>query len=360
MKILYLINYAGKAGTEKYVENLVRIFSDAGHECHFAYCVPGELSEKMAARGVPSLRLDLGRRGALTAPKRLARYCEDHGIEVIHAQYPRENIIALLSLRHYAAPRVVYTNHLTQRSGARWRVLNRIFTPRDHKIIAVCREGRDIMIENGVCPERIEVVYNGVEPARDRRRDTSARMGLGVGEGDFMMAILARYAPEKGLGFLLDALARLDQLTDRPWRCVVCGDGEGYEDFAAKKAALGIGGKVVQAGFRRDTADILRASDLYLNTSSCNEAMSFAILEAMNAGLPLVVTDVGGNRDLAETNTVCGRVLDYGDTEGFARAILELMEDDALRASLSAAAARKIDEEFYLNKLAWDVFRAYQ
>ena len=53
MKILYLINYAGKAGTEKYVENLVRIFSDAGHECHFAYCVPGELSEKMAARGVP-------------------------------------------------------------------------------------------------------------------------------------------------------------------------------------------------------------------------------------------------------------------------------------------------------------------
>ena len=47
----------------------------------------------------------------------------------------------------------------------------------------------------------------------------------------------------------------------------------------------------MQAGFRRDTADILRASDLYLNTSSCNEAMSFAILEAMNAGLPLVVTD---------------------------------------------------------------------
>src|SRR5699024_162593 len=142
-----------------------------------------------------------------------------------------------------------------------------------------CREGRDIMIENGVCPERIEVDYNGVEPARDRRRDTAARMGLGVGEGDFMMAILARYAPETVHGFLLGALARLDQLTDRPWRCVVCGDGEGYEDFAAKKAALGIGGKVVQAGFRRDTADILRASDLYLNTINCNEAMSFAILE---------------------------------------------------------------------------------
>lgn len=360
MKILYLINYAGKAGTEKYVENLVRIFTGAGHECHFAYCVPGELSEKMAAMRIPSLRLELGRSGALSAPRRLAAYCAGHGIEVIHAQYPRENIIALLSLRHNPAPRVVYTNHLTIRSGLRWRLLNRIFTPRDHRIIAVCREGRDIMVQNGVCPERIEVIYNGVEPSRSRVRDNAARMGLGVSEDDFMLTILARYAPEKGLNFLLDSLARLRELTDEPFRCVICGDGEGYEAIAAKKQSLGLGGVVVQAGFRRDTADILRASDLYLNTSSCNEAMSFAILEAMNAGLPLVVTDVGGNRDLAETNTVCGRVVPYGDTEGFARAILEIMEDGALRERLGAAAGHKIDEEFDLNKLAWDVFRAYQ
>ena len=40
LRILYLINYAGKAGTEKYVENLVRIFSAAGNECHFAYNIP--------------------------------------------------------------------------------------------------------------------------------------------------------------------------------------------------------------------------------------------------------------------------------------------------------------------------------
>lgn len=170
LRILYLINYAGKAGTEKYVENLVRIFSAAGNECHFAYNIAGELSEKMSARGVPCLQLDLA--GSPTAAaKVLAAYCREHKIEVIHSQYPRENIIALLSLRHYAAPRVVYTNHLTIRSGLKWRVLNRIFTPRDHRIIAVCREGRDIMVQNGVCPERIEVIYNGVEPEKYPVRD---------------------------------------------------------------------------------------------------------------------------------------------------------------------------------------------
>lgn len=360
MKILYLINFAGKAGTEKYVENLVRIFSAAGHECHLAYNVPGELSEKLAARGVPELRLNMERSNALKAAKQLAKYCADHGIEVIHAQYPRENIVALLSLRYNSAPRVVYTNHLTLYTGRLWRILNHIFTPRDHKIIAVCNAGRDIMIRNGVCPDRIEVIYNGVEPAAYRSRDNAIRAEFGIGDDEFVMTIFARYAPEKGLDFLLDVLAKVKERALKPWRCIICGDGEGFAAFGERSKSLGLTGEVIQAGYRTDTARFLAASDLYLNTSSKNEAMSFAMLEAMNAAVPLVATDVGGNRDLAETNIVCGRVVDYGDVEGFAAAILEIMNDASLRAELNRAAARKIDEEFDLNKLAWDVFRAYQ
>ena len=97
-----------------------------------------------------------------------------------------------------------------------------------------------------------------------------------------------------------------------------------------------------------------------LTPSAKNEAMSFAILEAMNAGLPCVVTDVGGNRDLAETGIRCGTVVNYGDTESFARAILELMENDKLRETFSENAVTKVSEDFDLTKLAWDVFRAYQ
>ena len=216
------------------------------------------------------------------------------------------------------------------------------------------------MVQNGVCPERIEVIYNGVEPEKAPVRDLSVRPELGVGEGEFMLTILARYAPEKGLFFLLDALAELKKLTDKPFRCVICGDGEQFDEVNQKAQAQGLGETVIQTGFRRDAGRILRASDIYLNTSSCNEAMSFAILEAMNCALPLVVTDVGGNRDLAETNIPCGFVVQYGDVSGFASAILRLMEDEALYKQFSADALRKVSEEFDLEKLAWDVYRAYQ
>lgn len=359
--ILYLINYAGKAGTEKYVENLVRIFGAAGEHCFFAYCLPGELSEKMKRRGIPSLQLDMSRAHVFSAARTLSAYCREHRIDVIHAQYPRENIVALLSLRHYGAPRVVYTNHLTIRSGLKWRLLNRYFTPRDHRIIAVCREGRDIMLANGVCPDRIQVIYNGVEPAAGPpQRDEAMKRELGIPEEAFVLTILARFEPEKGLPFLMRALARLRELTARPFVCVACGDGSQLEAVRALAAELGLGQQVLFPGFRTDTARILRCTDLYLNSSERNEAMSFAILEAMNAGLPCVVTDVGGNRDLAETGAVCGTVVPYGDTEAFAKAAAELMENGALRERYARSAREKIASDFDLNKLAWDVYRAYQ
>lgn len=360
MNILFLINFAGKGGSEKYVLNLCRIFRDGGQSCRLCYNVDGELSETLAAEGFPLFKLDMGRAASLSAAKKLADYCREHEIDVIHAQYPRENVIALESKRYYGAPRVVYTNHLTIRSGLRWRILNRRYTPKNHRIIAVCREGREIMIDNGVCPERIEVIYNGVEPAGPRVADEGIRAELGVPDDAFMMTIFARYEPEKGLFFLLDSLSALKGLTDRPFVCVICGDGSQFDEVGARISALGLDKNVIRAGFRRDGERILRGAELYLNSSSHNEAMSFAILEAMNAGLPCVVTDVGGNRDLAETNTVCGAVLDFGDVEGFSRAIFEYMENDALRLAHSEAALKKISEEFDLKKLAWDVFRAYQ
>lgn len=359
MNILYLINFAGKAGTEKYVSNLMHILSARGESCHLAYNIAGQLSEALESEGFPCLRLDMGGKNVLGAAKKLAAYCRENNIEVIHAQYPRENIIALLSKLFYRRVKVVYTSHLTIYQDAKWKILNRIFTPFNHRAIAVCRQGADIMASNGVKKDRIQVIYNGVTPSGKRVYDRSFARSFGVPDDAFVMSIMARYAPEKGLPFLLASLAKLRRKTDRPFVCFIAGDGEEFDQFAVMCQNSGMNDCVVQLGFRTDSAEMLKSSDLYLNSSSKNEAMSFAILEAMNAGVPLVVTDVGGNRDLAETHTVCGKVLPFGDSDGFSDAMLELMENEALLREYSDSALRKVQEEFDLEKLALDVFNAY-
>lgn len=364
MNVLYLINFAGKAGTEKYVENLVRILGKEKIHPYFAYNIEGELSQKMSDASIPSLQVDMGKRSMFSAAKKLANYCRENQIDVIHAQYPRENLVALISKKYYDKPKIVMTNHLTLRlqglSGKVWHILNRHFTPKNHKIIAVCNEGRGIMIENGVMPERITVIFNGIEPSGTPLRSNAIRKELVLSEDCFVMSILARFAPEKGLGFLLDCLAELKHITDKPFCCLICGDGELYGEISKKVAELGLENECRLLGYRTDTKEILSASDAYLCSSSCNEAMSFAILEAMNAGLPLIVTDVGGNRDLAESFMQCGYVSQYGNTLDFANNIKTLIDDPVIREKLSACATDKIKKYFDLNKLADDVFAAYK
>lgn len=362
MNVLYLINYAGKAGTEKYVDNLIRILGDKINP-YFAYNIAGELSQKMCDAGVPSLQIDMGKYSLLSAAKKLAVFCRNNDIDVIHAQYPRENIVALLSKHWFDKPKVVMTNHLTLRntglSGKVWYVLNRHFTPKNHRIIAVCNEGREIMVENGVLPERISVIFNGIEPAANPVKTSMAREEFGLSKDCFIMTILARFAPEKGLDFLLDALSALKNMTHRQFCCLICGDGELFSEIKDQISKHGLEHECRLLGYRSDTHDILLSSDIYLCTSSRNEAMSFAILEAMNTGLPLVVTDVGGNRDLAENRITCGFVCEYGDTKAFAESIYQLMEDTALKEQYSAAALEKIHNYFDLYKLADDVYAAY-
>ncbi len=360
VKVLYLVNFAGKAGIEKYVQNLTRLLPAAGGTPYFAYAIPGPLSEKLAAAGVPSLQLSLEWKNALGAARTLADYCRENGIEVIHAQCPRENVIALLAKKRLPGLRVVYTEHFTRRCGAAWRLLYRRFTPRNHRVIAVCRESRDVLIANGCRPDKIQVIYNGIEPLAETPRSDALRRELGLTEDVFLISCLARFDPEKGLDMLVRALARLKELTDKPFCCCVAGDGPLMEDIRGQLTAAGLEREMRLLGFRTDAGDILAASDLYVCSSHCNEALSFAILEAMNAGLPLVVTDVGGNRDLAETQIVCGRVVPAGDAETFAGAIAALMADDKLRAEYAAAAQRKIAARFDLNKLALEVFQTYE
>ena len=358
MKVLYLVNFAGKAGIEKYVENLARLLPERGAECCFAYNIPGELSEKLERAGIPCLQLDLSWANALGAARTLAGFCRERGIEVIHAQCPRENVIALLARRLNRSLRVVYTEHFNRRVGLGWRLLYRHFTPENHRLIAVCRASAASMAANGCRKDKIQVVYNGIDPAQAPPPSDKLRRELALPPDTLLMVSLSRLSPEKGVGFLVRALAELKARTDRPFCCAVAGDGPMEAEVRALAEELGVSDRLRLLGYRTDTAEILASADLYV-CPSASEALSFALLEAMNAGLPLAVTAVGGNVELVEDAPRCGLTAPYGDAAAFAGILAELLEQPERRETLSRAAKEKIRARFDLNQLAGDVYNTY-
>ena len=359
MKVLYLINYAGSGGSERYVELLLRYYHGKRCDCGLCYNVDGPLVEKAKSLGVPVRQLSMNSPLDLGAAKELARLVVQEGYDVIHAQYPRENYIAILAKLFGCKARIVFTSHLIMDQPQPWKLLNRIFTPKNHAVLTVCTHGQKVLEQNGVAKDKIHVVFNGVDADAAPARDRSVLKEFGIDENEKVISILTRFSEEKGVPFLLRSIAKLKEKTHVPFRLLLVGTGPDFERDKALVPELGIEDRVVLTGFRTDTAQLLAASDIYLNSSS-SEAMSFAILEALGAGVPLVVTEVGGNPELVNTGGVCGLMAPYGDEDAYAAAMARLLEEDGLRAEYAAAARSKSKKEFSIDHLLNELYKIYQ
>ena len=187
----------------------------------------------------------------------LVRLCAENGIDVIHAQYPRENVIAVLSRLWRRETRVMFTSHLTVRQSFLWRAVNRRITPYDAACIAVCTQGANLLRENGVKEEKIRVIFNGVAPKPLPPRRNVIRTEFSLPEDCFVFLTMARYAPEKGLFFLLDALAQLKERTDAPFACLIAGDGELFDAVGEGIREKGLDENVIRAGYRTDAEALM-------------------------------------------------------------------------------------------------------
>lgn len=359
LKVLYLINHAGKAGTEKYVYNLVKTFKEKDTKCYFAYSEPGLLSEQMENMGIESFRVTMEHPFDLKAAKQVAAICRENNIDVIHTQYPRENYIALLSRRYYSGTRVVYTCHLTLKTSFLWKITNKLLTKHNHRIISVCNNGKELLIGNGVPEDKIDVVFNGIRPSEEVVKNTEKREELGIDPDTFVISTLSRYHMAKGLDFFTNSVYELKKKTDKKFVVLFLGDGELFDEIKNQIEALGLQNEIKQLGFRSDAAQILSMSDLYVNSAKCYEALSFAILEALDNALPVVATDVGGNSDIVNDETDCGILVDYGDTNAMSNAIKTMMEDREAYERFSQNARQTACEKFNLDVLLEETYKKY-
>ena len=158
---------------------------------------------------------------------------------------------------------------------------------------------------------------------------TAARDALGIGPEEVLVLTVARLAPQKNLGLVLDVAAALRD--HRGLRFAVAGEGPERAALAERIAADDL--PVTLLGHRDDLGSLLAAADLALLTSAW-EARALVAQEALLAGLPLVSTAVGGVPDLVGEAAV---LVPPGDPVAAARAVRELADDPAERRRRSAA-----------------------
>lgn len=361
LNVLYLLNHAGKAGTERYVETLVKYLNRSKISAFFAFHEPGLLVERMEEMEVPIRRIEMKGRFDRKAARALAELCREWSIDVVHCHYLREHYIALMAKRYNKHIRVVYTNHFVLANDAVTRLSNRWMDRRQDQMIAVCNLGKRQLVENGWSADRIQVIFNAVDPGQwaGTRADSTLRAELGIPEDRFVMLCASRFADDKGHHYLIDAVKLLKERTQVPFTLVLAGDGPLLEERKQQVKGLGLEDTVRFIGFRKDIKNLYKASDLYVN-SSRHEALSFLIIEAMAAGLPVVVTDIAGNPDIVNEETGCGLLAEYDNPGSMADALQRMMEEPGLLAQCREKAVRTVEDRFEVHKMAQATYQVYE
>jgi len=157
---------------------------------------------------------------------------------------------------------------------------------------------------------------------------------------DFTVGMLSRHDPVKGIDLAIRTVGELGE----GYRLVVVGDGWERPNLEALVAELGLGDRVELRPFSEGARDLYPTFDVYLLPSRL-EAFPVTVQEAMQAGVPVVATDVGSVREAVDDGET-GFVVPVEDVGALAGAVRRLHDDPALRASMGARAAEVGRERF--------------
>lgn len=328
-------------GAERLLVDVVRRLDPARFES-VVCCIQakGELAAELESAGIAVHCLERMRskRFDWRAVRDLARLLRRERIALVHSHLYHANLYGRLAARLARVPALATVHNVYTRSKLHRRLLNRLLSRATARVIAVSDEvRRDLIEQDGIDAAKVVTIRNGIDLRRVETRLSrkEARERLAIPDDALAIGCVGRLEEQKGHRFLLQAAAQLDSSC----RIFVVGDGRLRHELEAQAR-----GRVTFLGARSDVAEILRALDIFVMPSLW-EGLSLAMLEAMAAGLPLVISDVSGVAQ-AFGGEECGLRVPPGDAVALADAIRLLAESPQRRASMGEAARRRARAEF--------------
>lgn len=344
MRILHVVESLERGGLERMVCDLAAEQRRTGVEVEVcAVFRPGLLAAELVGQGIAVH--DIEKRGGfdLRAIRRLRSLVQRFAPDVIHTHNATAHYYTALATVGQRAP-LVNTRHGmgSANRNDRREQLYRLALRRTARVVAVCRHAAERFVTDGiVSAAQMVVIPNGIRVERFHgHARAQAREQLGVADGAPLAGIVGRLNWAKDHVLLIKAF-RLALESVPSARLAIIGDGELRAELERNVDALGMSHAVHFLGDRSDVPSLLVGFDVFV-LSSKTEGYSIALLEASAAGVPMIVTDVGGNREIV-ADGVTGRLVPHGDPARYAAAWVELMQNAPLRTRLGEGAKQWAD-----------------
>ncbi len=352
--VLFCITGLAYGGAETQLVRLATRLKARGWEVRVISLMPPKAYVKeLEAAGIPVASLGIRRKVPDPRPIiRLARLSRAWQPQVVHSHMVHANLLARLVRPLGSVPVLICSARNVNEGGRLRELIYRLTDPLCDLTTQVSQAGLERYVRVGaVSRHKIRYVPNGVDTARfkpDPEACRALRKELDVGGSSVWVAV-GRFDPQKDYPNMLRAFARVAQESPEAV-LLIAGDGPLRPATEELAQELSIANRVRFLGIRRDIPQLMNAADAYV-MSSAWEGMPNVLLEASATGLPIIATNVGGNREVVVDGKTGFLVLPK-DPKALAQAMLRLMRmPEEERQAMGKAAREHIEVNFSLDRV---------
>ncbi|MBM4137571.1 MAG: glycosyltransferase [Nitrospira sp.] len=342
-KVLHIIEHFNIAGAEIIVKDL--LLNLPSSEWQLEVCVLndiGILGKELRDSGhtVHSLNWKGDNLTDLQVARKLKNTIDKRKIDLVHAHNVTPWYFTILATLSKRIKRCVTLHGFIRGEGStKKKILYLLLSQFTSKIVIVSKDIENQLKEIPFLNmNNVEVILNGIDikTPGDGFNKIEKRKSLGLAENDFVIGTVGRTYPEKNIEMQIKLIHSL-KLTIPNIKLVVVGEKYAHmKNLEALVEQLNLLDRVFFLGLRRDVPELLKIFDIFVMTS-LSEGTSLSLLEAMASGLPVVVSNVGGNSSIV-SHDKNGLLFDVDDLEALSSHIQNLYRDSNKRYSLAKKA----------------------
>jgi glycosyltransferase involved in cell wall biosynthesis len=354
--LLFLLNsLTASGGSERKSVRVVNELARRGHQVHLVYLNPPDTLRDQVRKDVRVFHLARKGKFDLTALLKLRKYVKQNAVKTVMCVnlYPilYGAILEMILPRGQIAG--VYFLNTSSFESARDRLKMVIYRPllrRGARLIFGCQKQQDEWVAHyRLDPGRCSYIHNGVDceffdPATATEMGKELRKQLGSAPDDFVIVSVGQFRPEKKQEDLISACAELVR-AGYPVHLALVGDGPRRANLLRHVEVTGMSERVHLLGPLADVRPALGAADVFVLSSVAVETFSNAALEAMAAGLPVVLSDIGGASEMV-IDGYNGYLYPPGDVSVLTKKIAFFLDNRGPRKQIGEQARTIVRQKF--------------
>lgn len=342
---------------------MCRNASANGLDLTFVATGGGDREEDFRSAGVDFIRLNRRWPIDLGLVYQLRQIIKERNIQVVHGHQPVEALHLYLATRGSATKRVL-TMHVVY-SDTKNQLALRFVQPRMHACVVV---SNDLLSwlgkEQGIDTSSFFTIHNGVDEKRLQSAGRKLRTELGLAENGMLLGMVAHFYAD-GRKDQLTVCKALPKLFDRaPGAQFVFVGGRSeaephfFDDCVSFCRQRNISHRVHFVGKRSDIPDLLSSLDVFV-LSTFREGLPIAAIEALIAGIPTVLSNIGPHREVSSDGKYA-TLFRTGDPDDLAAKLIQLIDNGELRARLGAEARQWAMSQFSIETHIRNLVRLYE